>query len=79
MSPMAMPAFFSTFSVTGDRAGEHDRRLRADIGESPDARPRLQPGARARLLAADQHGGGAIDDAGGIAGVCTWLIASISG
>src|SRR5690606_33278979 len=50
-----------------DRAGEHDRRLGPDIGEGPDARARLDAGGGARFLAADQHGGGAIDDAGRIA------------
>src|SRR3984893_4747111 len=42
-----------------DRAGKHDRGLRADVGERLDARARLQARAPPRLLAADQHRGGA--------------------
>ena len=52
-----------------DRAGEHHGGLRADIGERLDPGARLQAGAAAGLLVADQHGGGAVDDAGGVAGV----------
>src|SRR5499427_1756129 len=49
--------------------GQHDCGLRADIGERLDAHTRLQPSFLARLLAADQHGSGAVDDAGRIAGM----------
>ena len=52
-----------------DRPGQHQRRLRADIGEGPDVRARLELGGAAGLAVADQHRGGAVDDAGRIAGV----------
>ena len=53
----------------GRRTGQHDRRLRSDRGEGADARPRLEAGLLAEGLAADQDGGGAINDAGRIAGM----------
>ena len=52
-----------------DRAGQHDRRLGADVGEGADAGARLHAQRLAGLLRAEQHGGGAIDDAGRIAGM----------
>ena len=52
-----------------DRAGQHDGRLRTDIGESLDARARLQAHRLAGLLRAQQHGCRTIDDAGRIAGM----------
>ena len=52
-----------------DRAGEHDRRLGADIGEGAHAGPRLQARPLAGPAVAEQHRGGAVDDAGGIAGM----------
>ena len=52
-----------------DRAGQHDRRLGADIGEGADAPARLEAGLRAGLARAQEHGGGAVDDARRIAGV----------
>ena len=52
-----------------DRAGQHQRRLGADIGEGADAGARLQAHGLAGLLRAEQHGGGAVDDAGRIAGM----------
>jgi len=52
-----------------DRAGQHQRRVGADIGEGLDAAARLQAHALAARLGAEQHGGSAIDDAGRIAGM----------
>ena len=52
-----------------DRAGQHDRGLRADIGEGAHARPGFKARFLAGLARADQHGGGAVDDARRIAGV----------
>src|SRR6266700_4012311 len=52
-----------------DRPGQHHRGLRADIGKGADLCPRLQAVFAARLLAAEQHRAGAVDDAGRIAGV----------
>ena len=52
-----------------DRAGQHDRRLRADIGEGADAPARLEARLCAGLARAQQHRGRAVDDARRIAGV----------
>ena len=52
-----------------DRAGQHDRRLRADIGEGAHARARLEAGFCAGLARAQEHRRGAVDDARRIAGV----------
>ena len=52
-----------------DWAGQHDRRLRADIGERAHPRPGFQARFFARLARAQEHRGGAVDDAGRIAGV----------
>src|SRR5208282_667580 len=52
-----------------DRAGQHDRRLRTDIGERANAPPRLEPGFRPGLARTQKHGRGAVDDARRIAGV----------
>ena len=49
------------------RAGEHDDRVGAAGGGGHDARPRRQALRRARLLAADEHQRGAVDDAGAVA------------
>ena len=51
------------------RAGEHQRRIGADIGECLDAGAGLDAHRLAARLRTDQHGGSAIDDAGRIAGV----------
>src|SRR5260370_184473 len=51
----------------GGGAGQQDRRVGAGGGEGADAGPRLQPGLLAELLAADQDGGRAVDDARRIA------------
>src|SRR5579871_5174820 len=48
-------------NVHGPR--QHHRGLRADIGERADFCPRLQAMLLACLLAAEQHCGGAVDDA----------------
>src|SRR6195952_1038864 len=52
-----------------DRAGQHHRRLRTDIGEGADFGARLHAVLGARFLAAEQHRTGAVDNAGGVAGV----------
>ena len=52
-----------------DRAGQHQRRIGADIGEGLDAGAGLQAHALAAGLGAEQDGGRAIDDAGRIAGM----------
>ena len=52
-----------------DRTGQHHRRLRADIGEGADFCARLQAMFGARFLAAEQHRAGAVNDAGGVAGM----------
>ena len=52
-----------------DRAGEHDRRLRADVGKGPDPRAGLRAHRLAGLLGAEQHGSRSIYDAGRIAGM----------
>ena len=52
-----------------DRAGQHQHRLGADVGEGADAGARLQAHRLAGLLRAEQHGRRAVDDAGRIAGV----------
>ena len=46
-----------------DRTGEHDGGLRADIGERLNPGPCLEPRPPAGLLAADQNGRRAVDDA----------------
>uniref|UniRef100_A0A0N4Z3R5 PE-PGRS family protein n=1 Tax=Parastrongyloides trichosuri TaxID=131310 RepID=A0A0N4Z3R5_PARTI len=53
----------------GDRAGQHDGRLRTDRGRTDDAGAGLQPHLLAHLPGADQDAGGAVDDAGGVARV----------
>ena len=50
-------------------AGEHDGRLRADDLAGGDLRAGLEAQFRAGFLAADQHEGRAVDDAGAVAGV----------
>ena len=52
-----------------DRASQHQCRLGADIGEGLDLHARLERRGASSLAAADQHRGGAVDDAGRIAGV----------
>ena len=64
-----MPARCEHLAGHVDRPGEHQRRLRADIGEGADARARLQPRRLAGLGIADQHGRRAVDDARRIAGM----------
>ena len=51
------------------RAGQHDRRVGADLGGGPDAGARLQAVLLAEVPGADQHRRRAVDDAGGVAGV----------
>src|SRR6266516_4421157 len=68
ISDSCMPARLSLLGHV-HRTGEHDRRLRANIGERLDLGARLQPAGFAGLFVADQHGGGAVDKAGRIAGV----------
>src|SRR3984885_15642061 len=46
-----------------DRSCQHDRGLGADVGESADFCARLKACFRARLTRAQEHGGGAVDDA----------------
>ena len=74
-----MPAFLSTFSVTGigpvSMIAGSEPILAKALMRARGFRPSRLPASRA----ADQHRGGAVDDAGGIAGVCTWLTASTSG
>ena len=67
MSLLGHAGFLEHLFGHRDRPGQHDRGLGADIGELPDAGARLEAGALAGLLAADQHRGGAVDDAGRIA------------
>ncbi|MNY40768.1 hypothetical protein D3C86_1755340 [compost metagenome] len=45
------------------RAGQHQRRVGTDIGESLDAGARFRAHRLAARLRANQHGGSAIDDA----------------
>src|SRR5271156_2938812 len=52
-----------------DRAGQHDRRLRTDIGERPHPRPGLEASLRPGLARTQKHRRGAVDDARRIAGV----------
>src|SRR6516165_4232005 len=52
-----------------DGSGQHHRRLRADIGEGADFGARLQSVFRGGILAAEQHGARAVDDARRVAGV----------
>ena len=52
-----------------DRAGQHDRRVRADPGAGADAGARREAVPVAEGARADEDGGGAIDDARGIAGM----------
>jgi len=51
----------------GCRSGEHDRRLAADDGGGHDAGARGETEVAADLLIADQHGRGAVNNAGGVA------------
>ena len=52
-----------------DRSGQHQGRLRAHIGEGPDAGARRELGGAAGRAAADEDRGGAVDDAGRVAGM----------
>ncbi len=56
--------------VDRHRAGEHDRGVGADLGGGPDPGAGLEVVAqRPKSSVADEHRGGAVDDAGGVAGV----------
>jgi hypothetical protein len=63
------PSFFEQLLGHTRRTGQHDRRLRADRGRALDAGARLQAQGLAGFLGADQHAGGAVDDARAVAGV----------
>ena len=52
-----------------DRAGQHDGRFRADIGEGADAGAWLEAHGLAGTLGAEQHGGSAVNDARRVAGM----------
>ena len=55
--------------MTGHGAGQHDRRVGADLGGRLDAGAGLQVVADAEVAVADQQRGGAVDDAARVAGV----------
>src|SRR6056297_2786992 len=52
-----------------NRTGQHDRGVSTDLGGLADTGPGGKPPFFAKLLAANQHTGGAIDDARGVPGV----------
>src|SRR3984885_13163234 len=61
--------FFQHLLGHVDRTGEHDCRLRTNIGESPDARAGFKAGFLPRLAVAEKYGGGTVDNAGRVAGM----------
>ena len=69
MSSGVRPALASALRAAGRRAGEHDRRVGAGDGGRDDAGARREAEVLADLLAADRDERGAVDDAGGVAGV----------
>ncbi len=69
MSSFVMPAFLSTFSVTSIGPVSMIAGSEPILAKALMRARGLRPAAFARLLAADQHRGGAVDDAGRIAGV----------
>ncbi len=64
-----MPARFSSFSVTSTGPVSISAGSEPILAKCADAGAGLQAHRLAAGLGADQHGGGAIDDAGGIAGM----------
>ena len=66
-----MPALFSTFSVTAIGPVSMIAGSEPILAKALMRARGFRPARLAGFLAADQHGGGAVDDAGGIAGVCT--------
>ncbi len=69
MSDSFMPAFFSTLCVTSIGPVSMIAGSEPILAKRLDPRARLQAGGFARFRTADQHRGGAVDDAGRIAGV----------
>ena len=64
-----MPARLSTFSVTSTGPVSISAGSEPMLAKARMRAARLQARGVARLLRADQHRGGAVDDAGGVAGV----------
>ena len=64
-----MPALFSTFLVTSTGPVSMIAGSEPILAKARMRARGFRPALLARLLVADQHGGGAVDDAGRIAGV----------
>ena len=69
MSSTSRPALASALRRGRRRAGQHDRRVGAGDRGGDDAGARGEAEVLADLLVADRHERGAVDDAGGVAGV----------